>query len=109
MSNHSPQKPTKAGVAATYAAVSASDTFDNDGSVFIHIKNGGASTDNVVINSVQPCNQGVDHDLSLSVAAGQDKLVGPFETSRFNDPATGRVTLTHSYTTSVTMAVLKAA
>lgn len=102
------QSVNQSGLAPSYSAVSASDTFANDGTVFLHVKNAGGSADTVTITSVQTCNQGATHNLTVSVPATTgDRLIGPFETSRFNDPTTGLVTVTHSFTTSVTAALLR--
>lgn len=98
------QDTTIAGVVPSYVAVAASDSFANGGRTIIHVKNGGASADVVAIDSLTACNQGADHDGGSSVAAGAEKMFGPFDSTRFND-ANGRVTITHSFITSVTCAV----
>lgn len=100
------QQSTIAGLAPTYGAVSASDTFPNDGKTFIYVKNAGGSPDTVVIDSIAPCNQGADHNGGGSVTNGTEKCFGPFDTTRFNDSG-GLITITHSFTTSVTCAVVK--
>jgi hypothetical protein len=87
-------------------AVSASDTFANDGHTVIQVINGGASSDTVTIVSAVPCNQGVNHPITVTVASGTTQLIGPFPTNRFND-ANNLVTVTHSYTTSVTCSVYR--
>ena len=97
----------QSGLTPSYSAVSASDTFANDGTVFLHVKNGGGSSDTVTVTSVQTCNQGSTHNLTVSVPAGAERMLGPFETTRFNDPTTGLVTVGHSFTTSVTAALFR--
>lgn len=99
-------QPTFAGVAPSYAAVSASDTFANTGEEVIHIKNGGASATTVTITSAQQCNQGFSHDLTVTIVAGADKFIGPFPTNRFNN-SNGLTTFACSVTTSVTAAVMR--
>lgn len=94
------------GLAPTFGAVSSSDTFPNDGHTVIYIKNAGASPDTVVIDSLVACNQGTDHDGGGSVTNGTEKVFGPFPMSRFNNSA-GLVTVTNSYTTTVTCAVIR--
>lgn len=104
------QQVSTAGIAPSYSAVSASDTFANDGTVFLHVKNAGGSPDTVTLVSVKTCDQGATHNLTVSVPATTgDRIIGPFETSRFNDPTTGLVTVQHSFTTSVTAALLRSA
>jgi len=103
------QTPTTSGVALTYGSVAASDKFANDGKVFLHVKNGGASPDTVTIVCQTACNYGSStptHDLTVSVTNGADRMIGPFPTSRFND-ANGDVTVNHSYTTTVTVAAIR--
>lgn len=101
------QSVSQAGLTPAYTAVAASDTFANDGTVFLHVKNGGGSPDTVTITSVKTCDQGSTHNLTVSVPAGAERILGPFETSRFNDPTTGLVTAGHSFTTSVTAALFR--
>lgn len=94
------------GFVPTYTAVSSSDTFDNDGRTMLYVKNGGASPDTVVLDSLVACNQGTDHNGGSIVTNATERVFGPFDPVRFND-ANGRVTVTHSFITSVTCAVLR--
>ena len=89
-----------------YVSAAASDVFPNDGKTFLHVKNAGGSPDSVVVNSVTPCDQGADHDVTVSVTNAQERMIGPFPPARFND-ANGNVTVTHSFLTSVTVAALR--
>ena len=100
------QNATIAGLAPSYGAVSSSDTFPNDGRTVIYVKNGGGSPDTVAIDSLEACNQGSDHDGGGSVTNGAEKVFGPFDMTRFNN-SNGQVTVTNSFTTSVTCAVLR--
>lgn len=102
------QDTAKTGLAPAFTAVSASDTFSNDGTVVLHVKNANASPDTVTVNSVQQCSQGGTHNLTVSVPATTgDRMIGPLEPVRFNDPVTGLVTVTHSVTASVTCALIR--
>jgi hypothetical protein len=62
--------------------------------------------------SNNPCSFGVAnsaHDLTVSVPAGQERIIGPFSTDRFNDVTTGNVTVTFSVTgATIKVAALKA-
>lgn len=99
----SAQQVTQAGVVPTYAAVSASDTFVPRSGLIYHVKNGGGSPDSVVFNSVVPSNYGTDVDLTVSVAAGAEKMIAlGTNAARFADPVTGLCTVTHSFVTTVT-------
>lgn len=97
------QQVTQAGVVPSYSAVGASDTFVPRPGLIYHVKNGGGSTDNIVFNSVVPSNYGTDVDLTVSVAAGAEKMIAlGTDAARFSDPVTGLCTVTHSFQTSVT-------
>lgn len=106
MALFSTQNLTMNGVAATYGAVSASDTFTNTGEEVLHIKNGNVGTVTVTITSAQQCNQGFSHDLSVTLTTGTDKFIGPFPTNRFNS-SSGLCTFACSPTSSVTAAVVR--
>lgn len=94
------------GLNATYNAVSASDKFTNDGSIVIHVKNADTSPDTVTIVSTKTFEGLTVADAGGSVPAGGERFFGPFSKGLFND-ANGQATVTHSNTTSVTMAVLR--
>lgn len=105
------QQITPSGTTPTYGAVSASDTFRPGPNVFLHVKNAGGSADTVVVddkNSVGPPGAlQFNPDLSVSVPATTgDKLIGPLTADRYADATTGLGTVTHSFTTSVTCALL---
>lgn len=104
------QKPSAAGVAVTYAACNAGgDTFVNTGREFIHVKNASGGALTVTISSgSNKCSFGIAnaaHDLAVSVGAGSDKMIGPFDKDRFNDTS-GNVNLSYSGVTSLSIAVL---
>lgn len=83
------QKTTLLGTTnVAYQAVSASDTFENDGKTVLRVKNDGAAPVTATVDSLAPCNQGFDHDATLTVAAGQEGVFGPFPRDRFGSPAT---------------------
>lgn len=98
------QAISQTGIAPTFVAGSAGgDTFRNNGTNFIHVKNGGASSITVTIDSVEKCNHGFDHNLTVSVAAGAERIIGPFDEKRFNNES-GQVSVSYSGVTSVTVA-----
>lgn len=100
----STQVISQTGIAPTFVAASVGgDTFRNTGSNFLHVKNGGASPVTVTIDSVEKCSHGFDHDLTVTVAAGADKIVGPLQVKRFNNES-GQVSVTYSGVTTVTVA-----
>jgi hypothetical protein len=100
------QRLSQTGVTPTFSsAASLGDTFTNDGNTWLHVKNGGASSVTVTIDSKAPCNQGFDHDLAVTIAAGGEKVIGRFEQSRFND-TTGKVSVAYTAVTTVTVAAI---
>lgn len=100
------QTITRAGVTPSYTAVAASDTFAPGSGVFIHVKNGGGSSDTCVVQVLQGDPPGLTiSDNSVSVTNGQERMIGPFPSQFFADPSTGQATVTHSFTTSVTVGV----
>lgn len=97
--------PTSAGVASTGAAVSASDTISNSFTgtrgAFLEIINGGASPDTVAISDSGATDAGGSSAGSGgSVTNGTSKIfyISPYA---FN-PSSGNVTVTHTFTTTVT-------
>jgi hypothetical protein len=95
------------GAAITYSSASASDTFplSPDGKTFLHVKNAGASSDTVTLvtpGTVGPGLAIADH--TVAVANGTEVFIGPLSASLY--AVDGVATVTHSYTTSVTVAVI---
>lgn len=89
------------------AAAAGGDEFDNDGKTWLRVDNGGAPDVNVTINSQKNCNFGFDHDSGPhTVPSGETRIIGPFNTDRFND-SNGRCQVTYDDVTSVTVAVIK--
>lgn len=92
----------------TYAAVAASDTFTPDAQTFVHIKNAGGSSDTVVVAVAAGDPPGLTiADVSNAVANATEGMIGPFPPNFFADPTTGVATITHTFTTSVTIGVFK--
>lgn len=104
------QSASAAGTQLSYAsAAGGGDTFANSGKEFIHVKNGSGSPITVTIAAQHACSFGVTnaaHDLTVTVGAGADKMIGPFDKDRFND-TDGLVHVGYSLATSVTVAVIK--
>lgn len=99
---------TRASLAETYAAVAASDTFVPGETTFLRIVNAGGSPDNI---SVAAPGGGVLPNVTnaattATVTNATAKVIGPFPANVYADPTTGLATITHSFTTSVTVAVL---
>lgn len=99
--------PSLAGTASTGTAVSASDTIAQSimgpNGATLEIINAGGSTDNITIsdNGLTPAGNALTgNTYAVSVAAGASKV---FDLSNAQvNPSTNLITITHSFTTSVT-------
>ena len=97
-------------ITPTYGAVAGTDSVVPGDRTFLHVKNGGGSTDNITIRvkTGDPAGLTVS-DVSASVTAGTERMIGPLHPQFFADPVTGLCQVDHSFTTSVTVAVLNLA
>lgn len=101
------QSVSRAGLAPVYSAASAGgDEFVPGDTVFLHVKNGGASA--VTVTVVTPGTaDGFDiADMAVSVPAAGERMIGPLSAGTFADRADRRGDITWSATASVTFAVL---
>ena len=100
------QSISTSGVTPSYTSATADgDTVDNDGSTFLHVKNGSGGDLTVTIDSPAECDQGFTHDVAVVVSAGSEEMIGPFPPHRFND-SDGELSITYSGVTSLTIAAL---
>jgi hypothetical protein len=92
------------------AAAGGGDTFQNTGRELFYIKNGGGGGINVTFDSPGTCSFNVAanaaHDDVVAVGAGEERLIGPFPVTRFNDGA-GNVAVSYSGVVTVTVAVIR--
>lgn len=103
------QEMALTGTAVTYSAAAASDTFLPDDRTFLHVKNGGGSPDTVTVVTprTDPRTGQAETDAVSTVTNATEEFIGPFPADVFADPTTGLATVTHSFTTSVTVAVVR--
>ena len=106
------QQITESGGAATYVAATADgDVADNNGNLFLHIKNGGGSEITVTITaqttSVESGAYGelTKANASVAIAASGEAFIGGFAPAAFND-GDSEIAITYSAVTSVTIAAL---
>jgi hypothetical protein len=104
------QQVIKPKLAASYTAVSASDTITADptATLVLHVKNAGGSTDNITISDGGSSPAGNPATSYATSAANATEGFFPID-PRLVNSSTGLVTVTHSFTTSVTCAVLRLA
>ncbi len=104
----------EAGVQSTYAAAtSGGDTARNDnGDVFLHVKNGDASSHTVTVTAqtasatVPGMGTTTKANVAVAVPAGEERMIGPFARLAFND-ASNDVAITYDDVTAVTIAALR--
>lgn len=89
-------------VFAPTAAAGGGDVFPNDGNTKLYVKNGSGGSLTVTVAT-----PGLPGGLTLTpvavaVAAGVEKILGPFPGQYFNN-ASGQVALTYSGVTSLTV------
>jgi hypothetical protein len=99
------QQITQAGVVVSLSAMNASDTFINNGKTALIIANASGTTRTITIDSLVNCDQGVDHNLSISIVNGATKYIGPFEINRFTN-SNGVATVMVDVAASVTIAAI---
>ena len=81
---------------AVVAAAAAGDQFPNDGRTLLAVYNAhGSASRTVSINIQQSVDDQDPPDRTVTVGAGETRLIGPFPTGIYND-ANGRVQLTYS-------------
>lgn len=96
------------GLAPTYAAAAAGDTFPNDGRTILHVKNSNAATRTITVESQRPVVPGyaqADNAVVVAATTGDD-MIGPFDPNVWNN-STGRCEITYSATTGLTIAAIR--
>lgn len=101
------QTVVAAGTTPSYGAVSASDQFLSDpGGLIYHVKNGGGSPDTVTVTDAGSTLAGnLGTAFTVSVPAGAERVI--YMNPNLVNPSTGFITVTHSFTTSVTAALYR--
>lgn len=104
-----PQVPTvSAGVAPTYSAANASDTFAAGTNIMLLVENSNAATRTITITTTPTYRGQAIPDPAPTIAATTGRLtMGPFPADLYADPTTGLVTVTPSATAGVTYAVIQ--
>ena len=102
-----PQAVTSTLGKPTFSAVASSDTINPDDGLFLIVKNAGGSSDTVTVDDagVTPGGSAAT-DPTWSVPATTGEVWIPINRS-FVNPTTGLITVSHSFTTSVTCALVK--
>lgn len=104
------QNITRSGLAPSYsAAAGGGDTIPSpDSETFLHVRNGGGSAITVTIATPGTVLGDLAvADVSVSVPAGGERMIGPLPYAHFADPATGNASISYSSVTSVTVAAIR--
>lgn len=102
-----PQEVVGAGVVPVFvAAALAGNNFINDGRISLEFVNGHTAPITITVDSFTPCNQGFDHDLVFTVAAGARHRTPTLDPGRYSRPD-GRVYITYSLTTALVIGAFR--
>lgn len=107
MANLATQQIGITGTNPTYASAGGSgDTVGPDDRTFLHVKNGDASSHSVTV-AVPGSEYGQPRaDVVVAVPAGESRFIGPL-IHDLADSSDGRVHVTYTATTSMTVAALR--
>lgn len=95
------------GAVSTLVAASAGgDKFNNTGKERFRVRNASGASINVTFTATGSagCPAGTLHDLVVAVAAGVEKVFGPFDPARFSD-ASSQVSVAYSAVATVMVGV----
>lgn len=97
---------TSGSAPALVAASAGGDRVECGPSTFLRVTC-GATGATVTVDSVAPCSQGVDHDLSVVVPANATRDIGPLRAERFASTADGLAAVTYSQVATVTVEAVR--
>jgi hypothetical protein len=101
------QQINRSGVTPSYTAANVDGhSIANDGTVVLHVKNGGASPINVTVPIPTLVDGQAVSSRVVAVANAGEKIIGPFPAAQYNQSA-GDVNVDFSAVTSVTVAALR--
>jgi hypothetical protein len=109
MADLATQSVSKTGLDPNFVAASAGgDTLTPGPRTFLYVKNGHSSSQTVTINSQINCDQGVDHNVAVTVPNGDEQIIGPIESPRFARASDGKAEITYSGVVALTVAAITA-
>lgn len=93
-----------------YAVAGGGDAMQCGSGMFLHIKNGGGSTQTVTL--VVPATRTFEPNVGITspvigVANASEKMIGPIDAQTFADPTTGLCSLTYTTATSITATAIQ--
>ena len=101
------QQIVRTGLEEAYAAVDAANgnQFQNDGRMFLLVKNGAGAPINVTITTPTTVDGLAVTDLVVVVTNGEQRMIGPFPPNLYN--TSGYVYVDYSSGTTITAAVVR--
>lgn len=110
MANLTVNKISRSGLLESLVAAAAGgDEFANTGKEFLKVKNADAAGITVTLDIETAVDGAAVVDPTVSVGAGEEKLIGPFPTRHYNNAANGRVSFTYSAVANVTVGAFQMA
>ena len=119
MANLTIQDALLAGLNVSFAAAGgggsgagADNILANDGKSVLYVKNDNAGSVDVTVTSEVTAKTIVGYgsatfsDVTVSIPAGEERMIGPFPTSRFND-SSSQVSVSYDEISSVTVAAVR--
>ena len=107
------QTVSKSGLEPTYTAATLTDgeMWRNSGKEFIHVINAGGSPCVVTVATPATISGLAIEDKTVSVPAGEDRMIGTFEPGLYNNPASGtdagKIYVSYDQVTTVTVAAIR--
>lgn len=94
------QRITRSGIVPTFESANVDgNSFTNNGKQWIHVKNSDASAHNVTVQTPATLHGLAVADLTVSVGAGSELMLGPFPQSTFG----GEVLIDYASVTGMTV------
>jgi hypothetical protein len=104
-----PQRLSNGTLFGAVAAAGGGDSFANTGVEFFYAKNASGGSITITFDSPNTCTfeltANAAHDLAVVLAAGEERIMGPFPPGRFND-GNNLVQITYSGVTTLTVTPL---
>jgi len=107
------QVVTIAGLEPAYVAATASDgdMWRNSGKEFLHVVNAGGGSIDVTVLTPATVDGLAIEDKIVTIPAGEDRMIGTFKPSLYNNPAGGtdpsKIYVEYSGVSSVTVAAIR--
>ncbi len=97
----------RSGLEPSYSSAAGDGhSFQNNGRVFVHVKNDDGSSKTITIQTPGTVDGLAVADRTVDIPAGEERMIGPFSPGQYNQ-SDDTVYVDYSATTSVTIAALR--